>query len=315
MKKLLLIALVSLFLFPATGFAAKFPNRAITMIVPYAAGGSIDVSARAMVPALSKELGVNVVVRNTTGGGGTIGTAELARAKADGYTIALLPPGPVFLQQYQRELPYDHTSFDYVGGAARYPVALMSGKRAGWTTWQEMYDDVKANPGKYIYGSVGPGTIPHIAAAIIFQTAGLDVRHMPSTDAATVLAAIAGGTNQFYADMPGHTRRHDLVPLLFLTAERVPEFPDVPTAREVGLDIPDLEVWQNILAPKGLPADVKEVLSEAVYRAAQDTSFAELAARLDLVPNPVLAEDLLKHSLESMENFRVVMEALGFTRK
>lgn len=294
---------------------AQFPEKNITMIVPYAAGGSTDITARALAVPLSKKLGVTVVIKNTTGAGGMIGAAELAKAKPDGYTIGFMPPGPIVLQQYQRKLPYDHTSFDYLGQATVYPVVLMSSRNAPWTDFRSMEEELRKHPGQYIFGSPGVGAIPHISAAALFKSLNLNVRHMPGTDAATNLAALAGGTIHFYADMGGLAKQHNLLPLAVLAAQRSPDLPGVPTAAELGSDLPPLEVWMGILAPAGLPAEIKAVLDKAVFEAVQDEAFQTAATRMEVLPQPRRSADFLAYSQQSMENFRQVMDSLGFTKK
>lgn len=244
-----------------------------------------------------------------------IGAAELAKARADGYTIGFMPPGPIVLQQYQRQLPYDSGSFDYLGMVSEYPVVLMSGKKVPWTNYQEMLAELKAHPNTYLYGSPGIGAIPHIAAAVLFKTEGAEVRHMPGTDAASNLGAIAGGTIHFYADMVAHAKIHDLLPLVVFDEQRIPEFPDAPTIRELGVDIPNLLVWQGILAPRGIPADVFKILDEAIYQAVQSPEFQEAAVRMEVPPRAMRAEEFAQYTQQSMEDFRVVMTALGFDKK
>lgn len=293
---------------------AQFPEKNITMIVPYAAGGSTDITARALAVPLSKKLGVTVVIKNTTGGGGIIGAAELAQSRPDGYTIGFMPPGPIVLQQYQRQLPYTSDSFDYLGQATVYPVVLMSARNVPWTDFPSMKAELKAHPGHYIFGSSGVGAIPHISAAALFKSLNLEVRHMPGTDAAGNMAAMAGGTTHFYADMGGLAHQHDLLPLVILAEQRSLALPDVPTAGEVGAELPPLEVWQGILAPRGLPAGVKATLDQAIFEAVQEPDFQHAAARMEVQARPRHCEDFMAYSRQSMEHFRTVMDMLGFSK-
>lgn len=313
-KRMSIVAGVLMTLFCGHAFA-QFPEKNITMIVPYAAGGSTDITARALAVPLGKKLGVTVVIKNTTGGAGIIGAAELAQARPDGYTIGFMPPGPIVLQQYQRKLPYEPASFDYLGQATAYPVVLMSSRNVPWTDFPGMRAELEAHPGQYIFGSSGVGAIPHISAAALFKSLNLNVRHMPGTDAATNMAAMAGGTSHFYADMGGLAKQHNLLPLVVLAAQRSPDLPGVPTAAEVGSDLPPLEVWQGILAPAGLPAEIKAVLDQAVFEAVQDESFQTAAVRMEVQAQPRRSADFLVYSQQSMENFRQVMTSLGFTKK
>lgn len=294
---------------------AKYPEKNITMIVPYAAGGATDIVARALAAPLSKELGVTVVIKNTTGAGGIIGSAELAKAKPDGYTIGYMPIGPVTLQQYQRALPYDDSSFEYIGLVYDYYMTLMSGTNVPWTDYQTMREEVLKNPGKYLYGSPGVGAMPHIASAFFFKAMGAEVRHMPSTDAASVYAAIAGGTVQFYSNLPGEAKMQGFLPLVVAGPERVAEFPNLPTAREVGLDVPDIMVWNGIMAPKGIAPEALAVLDAAVGRAVNSPEFAAAGKHMDYVPHHMNAADFAQYVRQATQTMQQVMTALGFSKQ
>lgn len=316
MKQMLVTALGALCLFTvsvAPAFA-KYPERNVTMIVPYAAGGTTDIIARALAGPLSKSMGVTVVIKNTTGAGGIIGAAELAKAKPDGYTIGYMPIGPVTLQQYQRKLPYQHDSFEYIGLVYDYPMMLLSGKHL-WTDFKSMEADVKANPGKFLYGSSGVGAMPHLASAYIFREMGADVRHLPSTDSASVFAAIAGGTAHFYSDMGGLARVQELRPLAVAANKREPLFPDVPTMQELGYDVPEILVWNGIMTPKGISPEIKAILDAAVATAVTSPEFQEAASKLDFTPHHLNATDFDAYTRNATVIMQGIMTELGFTKQ
>ena len=262
----------------AAGGANAFPDHPVTMVVPFSAGGGTDGVARAFQMYFAKALGGDVVVKNTAGASGTVGAAEVANAKADGYTLGFLPIGPVAIQPHLRKLPYDMESWESVCSITSSPVVLMTKKGNGINTLEDMKAKVGAEPGKYVYGSSGPGTIPHLAMAAAESAMGLKMKHVPHGGTAPAMKSMAGDVIQFFADTPVVVTRYDVTPLAAFTTERIPSLESVPTMKELGYDL-QFSVWRGLFAPKGTPKDVVAKLDAACKAATESDGFKDFSAK------------------------------------
>ncbi|KAB2920745.1 MAG: tripartite tricarboxylate transporter substrate binding protein [Hyphomicrobiaceae bacterium] len=265
--------------------AADYPDRPITMIVPFGAGGTTDVIARSLAGALEPALGQKIVVINKDGAAGVIGTTELGRSKADGYTIGMIPVGPLTTQPHLRELAYSVDSFDYICQAYSNPQVLIVTTDSPYKTLKDLIADAKAKPGQIRYGSSGPGTIPHLAMLDFVRKAGIDLTHVPGKGEADAFRSMLGGT---VIGFPVHTgfvtANADRVrPLAIMAAQRRSEFPDLPTFKEAGLDV-SFDVWGGLVAPKGLPADVRSKLEKACAAAQASAVYREQQTKLKMPP-------------------------------
>ncbi len=274
LAKLRSIALAAIVATPATAFAA-YPERPVTMVVVFPAGGATDLIGRLIQPALAKALGVDVVVKNAGGGGGTIGTAEVAAAKPDGYTIGLAPIGPTTTQPHLRELPYD-TPKDLIPVCRVYdsPVVMMAAKDGKYADLKAMVEAAKSAPRSVTYASVAPGSIPHVVMAALEQAAGIEMKHVPFPGSAAMVKALLGGTVDALADVANLAPKYDLRPLAVYAEERMPEFPDTPTMREFGYDL-IYSIWGGLFAPAGTPDEAVQTLSAACGEAMTDAKVIE----------------------------------------
>lgn len=272
--KLRSIAIAALVATPAAAFAA-FPERPVTMVVVFPAGGATDLVGRLMQPAFAKALGADVVVKNAGGGGGTIGTAEVAAAEPNGYTIALAPIGPTTTQPHLRELPYD-TLKDLVPVCRVYdsPVVMMAAKDGKYATLDALVAAAKATPRGVTYASVAPGSIPHVVMAALEQAAGIEMKHVPFPGSAAMVKALLGGTVDTLADVANLVPKYELRPLAVYAEKRMSEFPDTPTMQEKGYDL-TYSIWGGLFAPAGTPADTVQKLSAACGEAMADARVIE----------------------------------------
>lgn len=161
--RLSMATLVAVAGFASAAVSADFPAKPVTIIVPFSAGGGTDITTRTLAAPMAEALGVEIVVKNTAGAGGTIGAAETARARADGYTIGMMPVGPMTTQPHLRALPYGPESFDYICQAYSAPSSLVVRQDSPFKSFQEMLAHAKANPGDLNYGVQAVGSIPHVA--------------------------------------------------------------------------------------------------------------------------------------------------------
>jgi tripartite-type tricarboxylate transporter receptor subunit TctC len=264
---------VLLVLTAGTAFAA-YPNRTVTIIVPFNAGGGTDGIARGFADLLGKELGQTVVVKNIAGASGTVGTAQAAKAKADGYTLGFIPIGPLTTQPHLNKLPYDVDSWEYIANVTLSPLVFLVDENAPWKSIKEVAEDGKKNPNKYIYGSSGPGTMPHIAMVATMQALGIKARHVPDKGTGPGMKSLAGGVTQFFADTPPLLERYAVKGLGVYSDKRLPSYPDMPTMQEQGVDL-KFSVWRGIVAPKGIPEEALKSISVASEKVCNSQEFKD----------------------------------------
>ena len=263
-----------------SGWAA-FPEHTITMIVPFSAGGASDAVTRSHQPFFAKALGVDAVVKNTDGASGTLGAAEAAGARPDGYTLGWLPIGPVTIQPHLRKLPYDYDTFEPVCNVVLDPVLMLISKDSPWNTVDDIVTAAKANPNKYVYGSSGPATVPHLAMAAFSEAYGIKLKHLPNKGVAPSMKDMAGGIVQFFADPPMTLSRFEVKAPVLFASERLAALPNIPTFKELGKDQLQFSIWRGTFAPKGTPEDIVKKLSDACKTASEDPGFKALMEKAD----------------------------------
>ena len=279
MKKLLTATVLTLILaLPGVCAAASYPARTITMIVPFAAGGNTDMVARALVPSLEKELGAKIIVKNVGGAGGTLGTAELAKSKADGYTISYLPTGPVVLQPLIRKLPYSPQDLQPVACVSDTPYVFMVTADSPMNNLEDAKKLLAEKKGELAFGSSGPGTLPHLASAAMIEALGGSAKHIPDRSSAEGMKSLAGNVIQFFSDSTSFLPAFEVKGLAIFSAGRIKEYPDLPTAGEQGYDL-EFSIWGGIFLPKGAPAEVTTRLEGAVQKAVQTEQFQDIAKK------------------------------------
>lgn len=300
---------------PASGHAA-WPERPVTMIVPYGAGGITDILGRIYAIALGKELGVSVVVKNVSGSAATIGVTELVKAKPDGYTILYSPSSSVVIQPHLRKgLPYSADTPVAVCQIMRDNQILWTSPKAPWKTFPEMVEVVKKEPGKYFYCSTAAGNLPHIAMAKLFKDLSLDVKLLPVANGAAAIQALYAGTGQFYTEFVGAGQGTDMVPLAVFGPKRLPGRPDTPSLEELGVNLPPLHIWHGVFVPQKTSEDIIEKL-EAASKKATDSS--EMKAGFEKLTTPVVylpREKFQKDVLDDFANFGKMLGELDLLPK
>jgi tripartite-type tricarboxylate transporter receptor subunit TctC len=266
----------------------SFPERPITVVVPFGPGGTTDIMARILADEFARQLNGSVVVVNTAGAGGSIGMGNVARAKADGYTLSMTTVGPLVIQPARRDnTGYSPESFDYLCGTYDVPLLTLVAANSPHKDYRALVAWAKANPGKLNYGSSGVATMLHIAALQQWKAHGVDTLHVPYKSTGDMVVPLKNGELAMFNETPPVAVQHQLRPLLALTDARVPGFEQVPTAKEVGLPVRG-SVWGGLVAPKGLPADLRTRL-EAACRKATDTTLYK--ARAQAANSPLVWRD------------------------
>ena len=246
------------------------------MVVPFGAGSGTDVVARIFGTQLSETLGKQVVIENVAGGGGSVGVTRVAKASPDGYQFVIGAVDTFAQSQYLfKNPPYNSVSdFEPVALAVEQPLVLIVGKNLPVNNLQEFAAYMKANPGKLRFGSAGIGAAPYLACAMLTKAIGGSAIHVPYRSAPPALQDMLTGDIDYYCPLAISGIRliesKSVKVLAVLTRERSPIFPNIPTAREQGIDVTDGYYWNGFFVPKGTPEPVVAALNGAI-RTAMDT--------------------------------------------
>lgn len=287
------------------------------MVVPFGPGGTTDIMARLLRDELAKSLGdkASVVVVNTAGAGGLIGMANVARAKPDGYTIAMTTVGPQASQPARRDNPpYTPDRFDYLCGTYDVPVMTMGASDSPFKTFKDLMAYGKANPGKLNYGNSGVGTILHISMLELTTGLNVDALSVPYKSTGDMVLPLKSGQIQMFNETPPVATQHQLRPLLALSDTPVAGFESVPTAKSQGLPTRG-SVWRGLVAPKGLPADARQKLEAACKTAVNSTAYK---ARAQAANNPLVwrtGEQFKTFALAEHERFKRVVKLHNLVEK
>lgn len=261
---------------------AEYPDKPITMIVPWAAGGSTDQTARVLAKAAEASLGQPIVIINRPGASTTIGMAELANAKPDGYTIGTLSSTGYLVALQGRQLPFHPiNSFSYISYYGDNVIAVATRSDAPWKSLKDLIDDGKARPGAIKYGTAGVGTTQHLTTeALQFSTKAKFV-HVPQQGSAASMPALLGKHVDFVTETSvwaPFVEDKQVRLLAVTTPKRSKLYPDVPTLNELGFK--SLRSVQAIIAPADLPENIRSKLEKAFRNALSDKAFIETMDRL-----------------------------------
>lgn len=279
--------------------ADAYPQRPITLINPYAAGGPADALARSVARQLEVRLKQTVIVDSKAGGAATIGTGFVARAKPDGYTLLIGTSAGHVVTPLMQRVPYDGVAdFDFIAGVASQPNVLVVHPQLGVSTVQELIARARKEPGKLNYASAGLGGATHLGAEAFLQRAKIEITHVPYSGAAPALKDLLGGQVQLgmlnLAATRAFIEQGKLVALAYGGARRSPLLPQVPTLAEAGFAGAELPTWYTLAAPKGTPDAVLAKLRSAMAESDADPDWSALlttlgAERLDLAPRATTA--------------------------
>ena len=262
----------------AAAAQAAWPDKPVTLLVPFPPGGSTDAIARAVGPKLQEKLGGTFIVDNKAGAGGTLGAAAAKRAAPDGYTILVSSLGPFVIGPHLVKNPgYDPLKdFDYITVAVQAPNVLAVPANSPHKSLADVMAFLKANPGKMSFASAGNGTSDHLTAELFWQQTGTTGLHIPYKGGAPAMSDLLGGQVDatFMNINTGITqiKAGKLKALAITSAKRSPLLPDVPTMEESGIKGVTVYSWQAFAAPKGLPDDIKTKLHGALVAALNDPS-------------------------------------------
>ncbi|PLC55277.1 ABC transporter substrate-binding protein [Pollutimonas nitritireducens] len=261
---------------------AAWPDRAITIVVPFPAGGGTDTFARPLAQQLSEQLGQSVVVDNRGGAGGTLGAGVASRAAPDGYTFFMGGAHHVVAPSIYKKLSYDiQKDFEPVAMLAQPPqVIVVNPTKLPVKTVKELIDHAKANPGSVNFGSAGVGSTHHLAGELFALKSGVELTHVPYQGAGPMLTGLITGQVDLAFDGLGssasHIRAGTIRPLAVAAAKRSPSLPDVPTVAEAGIPGYEVSTWYAMWAPKGTPQDVVTKMASEITKALNSAKVKEL---------------------------------------
>jgi len=253
---------------------AAYPEKPVTIVVGYAAGGATDILARVVANALANELGQSVIVENKAGANSNIGAEYVARSKSDGYTVYVGTIANTINRSLYDNLNYDYLKdFDPVGLMATIPNVLVVNPKMPIKTVSEYIEYAKKNPGKLTCASSGIGSSIHMSCELFKIQTGTDILHVPYRGSGPAVADLLGGqVDSMFDNLPSsiaHIKAHTLRPLAVTTKERVAALPDTPTFDESGVKDFFVHSWFGLSVPAGTPADVISTLNAALNKALQ----------------------------------------------
>ena len=294
--------------------SGNFPEKPINVIVPFPAGGSTDMVARAVALSMGEQLGKPFVVENRPGATGTIGAGAVKRAPADGYTLLVASLGPFVVAPHLiKNVPYDATKdFDYITIPVQAPNVLVASTSQKARTVAEVIAALKAQPGKLSFASSGNGSSDHLSAELFWQQTGTEAMHVPYKGGAPAITDLLGGQVDFSfqnvnAVLP-HLRSGKLRAIAVTGTQRSPVLPDVPTLAEAGVKGAEVYSWQGMAAPKGLPADVKAKLAKAAIAAVQQPELRKrfMEQGLEIVGNT--PEEFTRFQAQENERWKQLIQ-------
>lgn len=311
------IATLAAALAPAGPAAAQeFPTRPVTLVIPFAAGGSTDLVGRLIAERMAAELGQPVVVENKGGAGGNLGAAQVAKASPDGYTILMGTVATHALNPaLYKKMPYDPvTSFAPVSLLVVVPNVLVVNPDFPAKTTEELIALLKKDPGKYSYASSGNGTPLHLSGELFKSMADVDMQHIPYQGAGPALVDVLSGQVPIMFDnLPSstsHIKSGKLRALGVTTAKRAPSFPDVPAIAEA---VPGYETytWNAVFAPAGTPPEVVAKLNAAANKALADPKVQARLADFSAVSVGSTPEELGAHVKKEIAKWAPIVKASG----
>ncbi|SEP28769.1 Tripartite-type tricarboxylate transporter, receptor component TctC [Rhodospirillales bacterium URHD0017] len=301
--------------FAAAGAAwaqAKFPDRPIRLIIPWAAGGPADAGFRILAQSVSKKLGQQVIIDNKAGASGIMGAMALQEAKPDGYTISQMHMSVLRQPLLNKQLTYNPiTDLTYILQITGFIMGVVVKADAPWKTLPELLAYAKANPGKLNWGTLGIGSTQHLAVERVgIAQGGLSWTHAPYRGTADTLRALLGGEIDFASEASGWApmvQAGQLRLLAVFTAERAKRFPDVPTVKELGIDVV-IDSPGGLIGPKGMDPAVVAVLADAFRAAAQEPEHVRFLENMDqpliLLDGPAYKAAMAKTYEEEKELLR-----------
>ncbi|MBW1723322.1 MAG: tripartite tricarboxylate transporter substrate binding protein [Deltaproteobacteria bacterium] len=312
-----LICVSALFLVPPRAFA-EYPDKPITILVAFAAGGSVDTTVRALAAGAEKILGQPVIIENRPGGGGSVALAVLKGASPDGYTLAGATSTAIVRVPQRRKVPYfPLKSFTPIFAYAQPPSAVVVKTDAPWKTFKELVEYARKNPGKVKYSTAGAGSFMHMAMEMVKVQEGIRWIHIPYKGTMPALTALLGGHVDACSAGPqfvGMVKSGKVRILAVQTKERMEEFPDVPAFPELGYS------WYNntlfsIFGPAGMAPEIVKKLEATFMKVAQTEKFKKILKQYAMVITNLGSKEYKDFLEKSWPEETEVLKKLGLIKK
>ena len=304
---------------PSAAVAQAWPSKPVTLVVPFPPGGSTDQIARAIGPSLTKSLGQTFIVDNKPGATGTVGAAFVKRAPADGYTFLVTSLGPlVIVPHLIKGMQYDALKdFDHITVAVQAPNVLVVPEKSPHKSLADVVAYEKANPEKMTFASSGNGSSDHLTAELFWLESGTTGVHVPYKGGGPAVQDLLGGqvdasfqnVNTVYQQIQSGRLRA----LAVTGQKRSPVLPNVPTMAEAGVKNVDVYSWQAVVAPKGLPADVRKRMADAVIAAINEPATKEQFSKLGLETVANTPEQFAAFQTQEFNRWKRVIEVRKIT--
>lgn len=304
--------------FSGGAWAQSYPSRPITMVVPFAPGGIADSTARPFAEYMTKALKQPVVVQNRGGAGGAIGTGQAAGAKPDGYTllftVATISAIPESERLHGRKAPYELSQLAPVGLLSAEPLVLIARADARWKSAKDLAEEASRKPGTISYGSSGAYGPAHLSAEMYANAAGIKLQHVPFPGAGPAMTALLGGHVDLslaaMASAVPHIKAGKIKALASYGSSRSAALPDVPTFKELGIDV-EFANWAGLFVPAGAPPEVLDVLRSAMREVARNPDYAATMEKIGLPIDYLDAPAFATYWAEDARRITGIVKHLG----
>lgn len=291
--------------FLASSSIAAYPDRVISLIVPFGTGGSTDTNARLLAKELEKELGQRIIVKNISGAAGLTGTKAVADAKPDGYTFGYLPPAVLVMHPHIRKVAYGIEDFESVAVAVSFPYTLFTHKEKGFTDLADMVAKMKVDSGEYFVGSTGVGSMPYFAIMGLLTHYDIKPQLVQFKTDGDAMQAMMGNRISIYASTPMLLEMYDSKALVVLDNKRSSFMPDVPAINEFEQDM-NFVHWQAVMAPKGTPKKYVDAFSAAIKKVSENPEYKKTLEKIRMAPDYKSPEETAKYILDQNEMYKKV---------
>ena len=303
----------------STAFAQGYPDRTITMVVPFAAGGPTDTVGRLIAEKMSADLGQQIIVENVGGAGGTLGAGQVAAAEADGYTILLHHIGMATSATLYRNLAYKPLdAFEYVGLVTEVPMTVVARKDFEPADMASLITYVKANADTITMANAGIGAASHLCGMLFMQALDAPIVTVPYKGTGPAMTELLGGQVDLMCDQTTNTTEQikggTIKAYAVTSPARLAIFPDLPTVAEGGAPTMEVGIWHGIYAPKGTPAEATDKLAAALQKALADPEIVAKFGELGTVPSSATdaTPAALKAKLEGeITRWKPIIESAG----
>jgi len=319
----IIIFLALIISLPSNSFAqAKdYPKEPITFLVPFGAGGATDLAARAVARFIPNYLGQNLVVVNKPGAGGAVAMESLIRSKPDGYTMMMAAIATNALTPaFTPNLPFKYDEITFICRTQLNPAVLVVKADAPWKSLKDLITDLKRNPGKYMYGTSGIGSMHNLAAYKFFKVTGIDPRSVtmiPFNSGKEQVVALLGGNIHFsYMNLiePLAQLKAGQLKALAVVPKRLEEFPDIPTFAELGYGEVDVIGWRGVVGPPNLPEEIIKKWTAAMEKVCHDKGWIDTIVKLGDLPGFLGPKEFKDFVASQYNEAKKLAETLGIRK-